>query len=293
MDLRRGGKAAIDRIMKAYGFTTKQALCDRLGISSSTLANRYTRDSLPTDFIVQCAIETGASVEWLAFGTQNNQQVSPLSQAITEQHHQDAAVSIHSIAQTSPNEIIINPNQGGKAAIERLVEAYGFTTRQALADHLGVSKSTLANRYLRDTFPADWIIQCALETGASLNWLATGQGHKQISQIATTKELAKFVLTTGKMVADGSYIFDAAFLPSNLSQPIAVIDGSAVYICEKRFQEVLDGQWLISIDGACSIRAIARLPKGLIKISTSESSFDCAFSDIEIIARVRSLTRSV
>lgn len=62
------------------------------------------------------------------------------------------------------NEIKINPNQGGKAAIERLVKAYGFTTRQALADHLGVSKSTLANRYMRDTFPADWIIQCALET---------------------------------------------------------------------------------------------------------------------------------
>ncbi|WP_228706637.1 helix-turn-helix transcriptional regulator [Klebsiella pneumoniae] len=60
------------------------------------------------------------------------------------------------------NEIKINPNQGGKAAIERLVKAYGFTTRQALADHLGVSKSTLANRYMRDTFPADWIIQCAL-----------------------------------------------------------------------------------------------------------------------------------
>jgi hypothetical protein len=40
-----------------------------------------------------------------------------------------------------PNEIKINPNQGGKAAIERLVEAYGFTTRQALADHLDVSKA--------------------------------------------------------------------------------------------------------------------------------------------------------
>lgn len=81
-----------------------------------------------------------------------------------------------------PNEIKINPNQGGKAAIERLVEAYGFTTRQALADHLEVSKSTLANRYMRDTFPADWIIQCAIETGISLNWLTTGKGPKQIFQ---------------------------------------------------------------------------------------------------------------
>jgi phage repressor protein C with HTH and peptisase S24 domain len=75
-----------------------------------------------------------------------------------------------------PNEIKINPNQGGKAAIERLVEAYGFTTRQALAEHLEVSKSTLANRYMRDTFPPDWIIQCALETGTPLTWLTNGEG---------------------------------------------------------------------------------------------------------------------
>lgn len=52
-------------------------------------------------------------------------------------------------------------NSGGKKAIERLVEAYGFGTRQALCDHLGVSKSTMATRYMRDIFPADWVIQCA------------------------------------------------------------------------------------------------------------------------------------
>ncbi|EAR2857112.1 bacteriophage CI repressor, partial [Salmonella enterica] len=72
-----------------------------------------------------------------------------------------------------PNEISLNFESGGREAIERLVSAYGFTTRQALADHLKVSKSTLANRYLRDTFPSDWIIQCAIETGATLTWLAT------------------------------------------------------------------------------------------------------------------------
>lgn len=43
-------------------------------------------------------------------------------------------------------------NSGGKKAIERLVEAYGFGTRQALCDHLGVSKSTMATRYMRDIF---------------------------------------------------------------------------------------------------------------------------------------------
>lgn len=191
-----------------------------------------------------------------------------------------------------PNEIKINPNQGGKAAIERLVEAYGFTTRQALADHLRVSKSTLANRYLRDTFPADWIIQCALETGTSLNWLTTGQGLKLSSQTATTEELVKFRLVSGKMVEDGSCVFDASFLPAKLSAPIVVLDGPTTYICEQKFAEVLDGYWLINIDGTYSIRLITRLPKGMIKISTVDNSFECAFSDIEVIAYVRGTTVS-
>lgn len=191
-----------------------------------------------------------------------------------------------------PNEIKINPNQGGKAAIERLVEAYGFTTRQALADHLEVSKSTLANRYMRDTFPADWIIQCALDTGTSLNWLTTGQGLKLSYQTATTEELVKFRLTAGKMVEDGSYVFDASLLPAKLSAPIVVLDGPATYICEQKFAEVLDGQWLININGTYSIRLITRLPKGMLKISTAENSFECAFSDIEVIACIRSTTVS-
>ncbi|MEI9536266.1 helix-turn-helix transcriptional regulator [Enterobacter cancerogenus] len=77
-----------------------------------------------------------------------------------------------------PNEIKINLSQGGKAAIERLIEVYGFTTRQTLAVHMDVSKRILANRYMRDTFPAEWIIQCALETGITLSWLASGIGAK-------------------------------------------------------------------------------------------------------------------
>lgn len=48
--------------------------------------------------------------------------------------------------------IRMGSDTGGKAAIERLLEAYGFTTKQALSEHLNVSKSTMANRVLRDSF---------------------------------------------------------------------------------------------------------------------------------------------
>jgi hypothetical protein len=47
-------------------------------------------------------------------------------------------------------------------------------------------------------FPTDSTIQCALEAGASLNYLTAGQGLKLSSQTTTTEGFAKFRLTTGK-----------------------------------------------------------------------------------------------
>lgn len=98
----------------------------------------------------------------------------------------------------------MNLEKGGRAAIERMVDAYGYNTRQALCDHLGVSKSTLATRYMRDSFPSEWVIQCALETGVSLNWLVTGNGLKyekdtsDLISIKKTKSL--MVLSTNQAI---------------------------------------------------------------------------------------------
>lgn len=79
----------------------------------------------------------------------------------------------------------MNLEKGGRGAIERMVEAYGFKTRQALCDHLGISKSTLATRYMRDSFPAEWVIQCALETAPRLigSQLDMVQSKLQVIQI--------------------------------------------------------------------------------------------------------------
>ena len=56
------------------------------------------------------------------------------------------------------------------------------------------------------------------------------------------------------MIEDGSYVFDSSFLPANLSSPIVIQDGLVTYICDQKFSEVLDGNWLINIDGTYSIR---------------------------------------
>lgn len=176
--------------------------------------------------------------------------------------------------------------KGGRGAIERMVEAYGFTTRQALCDQLGVSKGTLANRYMRDSFPADWIIRCSLETGASLQWLTTGDGPIYEDAKTDVIALSKKKLMDGILLDSSFLMFDKAFLPDGLKRPEVVIDGNNTYIVENDFGEVVDGRWLVAIEGTKSIRDIVRIPIGRVKVSGGEIVFDCEISDIKILSKV-------
>lgn len=177
-------------------------------------------------------------------------------------------------------------NSGGKKVIERLVEAYGFTTRQALCDHLGVSKSTMATRYMRDIFPADWVLKCAIETGISIEWLSFGTGTKKDLQEIDIRKLPKKSLKSGKMVDEGSYYFDNKFLSESLINGVIISADSADYICDLDYEEVRDGKWLVNIDGEISFRIITRLPGSRLYIANENHSFECSLKDIEIIAKV-------
>ncbi|MEL4014234.1 phage repressor protein CI [Dryocola clanedunensis] len=158
--------------------------------------------------------------------------------------------------------------KGGKAAIERMVEAYGYTTKQALCDQLGISSSTLANRYLRDTFPADYVIQCALETGVSLEWLVTGKGSKNFGSLSanTLKELQSYTLNNGILVEDGAVSFDYKLLPLDTKNLHVIRDAEKFYFVDYSNANPTDGVWLISIDECLSFRNFYRMPAGQLRL---------------------------
>lgn len=180
--------------------------------------------------------------------------------------------------------------KGGRGAIERMVEAYGFTTRQALCDQLGVSKGTLANRYMRDSFPAEWVIQCALETGASLQWLTNGTGFQFDHLRTDIIDVPKKKLIEGSLYDSGFYIFDKVFLHHNIKNPLAIISNDINYIVETEFLEVQDGKWLIDIDSNISIKDIVRIPGEKVRILDSKTSYDCRIDELKFIAKVVSIT---
>lgn len=187
----------------------------------------------------------------------------------------------------SPNGNRLNFDTGGREAIERLVFAYGFTTRQALADHLKVSKSTLANRYLRDTFPSDWIIQCALETGASLTWLTTGIGARFDNQSSDTISIKNMKIINGILVDSNFYIFDKAMLPSDIHKPLTVSSDDKIFLVDLQVKDVIDGEWVIEVEGKISIRKLTLIPVKRVKVTGSDIDFECALNDIKIIAKCR------
>lgn len=177
-------------------------------------------------------------------------------------------------------------NNGGKKVIERLVEAYGFTTRQALCDHLGVSKSTMATRYMRDIFPADWVLQCVVETGVSIDWLVSGKGTMNTSAVKALMEIETHELKNGEAVVLGTYRIDPFLLLKKIKSPLAIKLNQHIYICDREDSIISDGLWLVEIEEKLSIKKINLIPVKKAMVSGDGFSFECDVNDIKPIAKV-------
>jgi len=175
---------------------------------------------------------------------------------------------------------------GGQQVILRLVEAYGFSTRQMLCDHLGVSKSTLATRFMRDIFPAEWVIQCALETGVSLEWLTTGIGAMYSGTMSEICTLKNFKLDNGRLLESNYVYFDKSILPPFNAEIFSIKFGSNYLIFDKFVDELNDATWLIEIDGEFSVKIITKLPGNKVKITGENADFESSISDIKFIGKL-------
>nr|WP_315291389.1 phage repressor protein CI [Serratia proteamaculans] len=184
-------------------------------------------------------------------------------------------------------------DKGGRAAIERMIDAYGCGTKTALAELLGISKGTLSNRYLRDTFPADYVIQCALETGASLNWLTTGLGKMFTDINSELLTIEKKKIIDGKLFDANFLILDKTNIPNNFKSLMAIIDKDVTYIVEKEYNSVDDGKWLIRIDEITSIRDITRTPGNKVRIGGANSIFDTSINEVDFVAKIIQMTVNI
>jgi hypothetical protein len=103
----------------------------------------------------------------------------------------------------------IDFSQGGNDTLDRVIEAYGLETKVALAEHLGIASSSLANRYKRD-FPADIVVRCMAETGATLEWLVTGNGPKFDGEDLDILRISRQKIVDGQLYDSGVLMLDKA-----------------------------------------------------------------------------------
>ncbi|OJB87513.1 phage repressor protein CI [Yersinia ruckeri] len=183
----------------------------------------------------------------------------------------------------------INFETGGGKVLDRVLEAYGFTTKIALCDHLGIASSSLANRYKRDFFPSDIVVRCIAETGVRLEWLATGDGKMFDDGVTDIVKIPKKKLIDGRMYDSSYLMFDKAFFladKSSIKDPYIVVDGDTQYIVDRNFSEVHDGKWLVDIEGKISIRDLTRIPIRRVRVSGVGMAFDCELEDINVLGRI-------
>ncbi|MBU5376609.1 MAG: phage repressor protein CI [Pantoea sp.] len=192
--------------------------------------------------------------------------------------------------------LVTNFNGSGGAILDRLIQAYGFKQKSQYAEHVGLSSSNLAMRYKRDAFPADLVVQCLIDTDVELNWILYGQGNPPSAVQAQTAEkgseshpmksltdIERVKLTNGELTPvdfvtlESKLFLDKVAPHSNL---LAVIEGEQQYIVNRSFKAVVDGKWLLDIEGMASLRHLSRLPGGRVRISGGDAEFECALNEI-------------
>lgn len=182
--------------------------------------------------------------------------------------------------------------EGGKAVLTRMLQAYGFSMQKELGDLYGLSSGTISTWVRRDYFPGDVVVACALDTGVSLRWLATGKGNMQdapsagSSASASVLQLEKLRLRGGALEEEGVWVADPSLLDDSLAEPAYIVKGNHSWIIDLGSTIPGNGRWLLNIDGDVDVYDVARIPGNRIKVTRQDSHFECGVEEVTALGQV-------
>lgn len=175
------------------------------------------------------------------------------------------------------------------SVLDRIMEAYGFSSKLQMADHFNMGSSGMSGRYKRAVFPADMVVRCAMETGANLEWLTFGKGNPFDNEKVDILKLPNFRLTNGELIPASNVMFDKVMLKNTAplpTEPKSIQEDNTYYIIDKKFNDIFDGKWLVDIEGKISIRELTRIPIKKVRVSGVGIPFDCDLNDLTVLGRV-------
>lgn len=261
----------VERLSSAYGVTTQKALAECLGVPAANVSNWVQRDSVPGSAFVKCALDTGSDLHWLTSGKLANANL-------------DTFPSIPK-GGALYNEITSN---GGKPVLRRIMDAYGFTLQKQLCELLGISSGTVSTWVRRNYFPGDVVVTCALDTGVSLEWLATGKGTHLAESVkeSTGMAIPHKNLIAGVLQDAGNWSVDISFIPHNLNEPVFISSNSGTWIVDASISSISNGRWLLGIDDKYDIYDIALLPGRKISVASKGTNFTCGADEVNPAGKV-------
>ncbi len=266
----KGGSAQIlERLMSTYGVNTQKELAAALGIPANNISGWTQRDKVPGNAIIKCALDTGADLRWLVQG-----ELAKASYEVSKESSSGAALYA---------EVMAN---GGKPVLRRILDAYGFNMQKQLCELLKISSGTVSTWVRRNYFPGDVVVTCALDTGVSLEWLATGKNKAKrfdsngVPEFSQIRKIVKSKLVAGKLIEDGFYYFDSSFISKEIIAPTFIESVTKSWLVDMGKKDISNGRWVIDIDGNLDVYDVARVPGNKINIIGKTSGFECSVSEV-------------
>jgi transcriptional regulator with XRE-family HTH domain len=286
MEFSKGSSSEIlERLSTAYGVETQKQLAEKLGVSAANVSNWVQRNSVPGSAFVKCALDTGCDLEWLANGgyaNANFKQLAP-NPRFSEKSGQKLIKSMIST--------------GGRPVLQRVMDAYGFSTQKELSEYLEISTGTISTWIRREYFPGDVVIACALETGANLDWLALGTKTKVFNYKEDNKNISieKKLLKAGKLYADGFSNLPKEFISEfeSNNKLSLIVGGNRSGIVDTSINEISNGFWILEIDGTLDFYNVSKRPGNKIKLNNEGEEFECSLNDVKPIGLVLYLLKKL
>ena len=263
----------LDRLSSSYGVTTQKELAVCLEISPGNVSAWVQRGSVPGNAIIKCALDTGADLKWLVTGLFANANVK------------NTNVSKSVRADRGKTLLKKMLSAGGKSVLKRILDAYGFTTQKELSEYLEISTGTISTWVRREYFPGDVVITCALDTCASLEWLATGEMNNESQEepaASAIPTISKKILLAGKLDDDGYCYIDESFIPEgvNFKSLNYVRSGKSAWLIEMGVNELSNGSWLLDIDGTLDVYVVSKRPGNKLRIIGQDGEFECSTNEV-------------
>lgn len=177
----------------------------------------------------------------------------------------------------------------GKEFTEKLRNVTETTTNYQLADKFGIPRSTIQTWHSHNRTAFELIVRTHLATGASVRYMALGEGEPFDNKYDPVEGLQTYRLIDGTLAESGKVSLDLSTLDRFGLKPSitkVIEDDAGIYYLNTDSVDPVAGDYLIDVDGRLSINYLQRLPGKKLAIAFGSSTIEVSEGDIKVLGRV-------